>query len=437
MRRASTPPTPPPPRLGSKAGGTGKWGFVVAAAAVLGCWARSSLDLSLADLEGTGGGAGAGGAAGAGGNGGGGPGGGAGRGSNGRGGESATSGGMESAGSTGGGGSLGGGSPYGGSSGCGDTGPAPPSCAPGGPGMTNCGACSESCCRSIDVTGGLFDRTYTYAVDGGQAPQDEADPATVSELRVDKYLVTVGRFRQFRAAWAGGVGYAPPAGSGKHAYLNSGQGLAMAGDPGSYEHGWSAGDNGWLDPTDASFASCAHATWTPAPAANENLPINCVDWWEAYAFCIWDDAFLPSEAELGYASAGGDEQREFPWGTAAPGTRSEYAIFGFNNSDGCYYPSPGPCTGVANIAAVGMARAGAGRWGQLDLAGDVGEWALDLFAPYVDPCTDCAQLTSGSLRVIRGGAYDYGVSYLVPSFRDGRYPPGRNGDVGFRCARTP
>jgi formylglycine-generating enzyme len=101
----------------------------------------------------------------------------------------------------------------------------PPSCAPGGPGMTNCGpggSGTESCCTSLEVTGGTYYRTYGH---DGSGPTAEADPATVSGFRMDKYLVTVGRFRQFVNAWDGGVGYVPPAGSGKHTYLNGGNGL--------------------------------------------------------------------------------------------------------------------------------------------------------------------------------------------------------------------
>ena len=48
--------------------------------------------------------------------------------------------------------------------------------------------------------------------------------------------------------------------------------------------------------------------------------MNCVNWFEAYAFCIWDGGFLPSDTEWEYAAAGGSLQREYPWGSTAPGT---------------------------------------------------------------------------------------------------------------------
>jgi hypothetical protein len=196
------------------------------------------------------------------------------------------------------------------------------SCAPGGPGMTNCGpggSGSESCCTSLAVAGGTYFRTYDppgpdggliLASDGG--PTGEADPATVSGFRLDKYLVTVGRFRQFVNAWNGG-GYTPPAGSGKHTYLNSCKGLANSKRPGSYETGWIPPDDSNVAPTNENLAcSFPNDTWTNTAGTLENLPINCVNWYEAYAFCIWDGGFLPSEAEWEYAAAGGSQQREYP-----------------------------------------------------------------------------------------------------------------------------
>jgi formylglycine-generating enzyme required for sulfatase activity len=198
--------------------------------------------------------------------------------------------------------------------------------------------------------------------------------------------------------------------------------------------GWLASDNINIVPTDANLTCDSYATWTASAGSQENLPINCVNWYEAYAFCIWDGGFLPSEAEWEYAAAGGDQQREYPWGSADPGTGSQYAIYD------CDYPAAarGTCSGRVNIAPVGTARIGAGLWGHFDLAGNVFEWNLDVSAPYVDPCTDCAYLAATSYRVIRGGSSSDPSSDLLPPYRNyGDSPAGRNGSYGVRCARVP
>jgi sulfatase modifying factor 1 len=344
-------------------------------------------------------------------------------------------------------------------SGASDAGALPPSCQPGGPGMTNCGARGENCCTSLEVTGSTYYRTYdpwgfteagaylavVLAADGG--PTGEADPATVSTFRLDKYDVTVGRFRQFVNAVSppdGGAGWLPSAGSGKHTHLNDGQGLMNVGDDAgvAYEPGWLASDDSNIAPTNANLSGGANSdcTWTNTAGSQENLPINCVTWQESYAFCIWDGGFLPSEAEWEYGAAGGSRQREYPWGSTDPGTANQYAIYGYwppRDVPRCYYPSGTTCTGVANIAPVGTATLGAGLWGQLDLVGDVFEWNLDWYAGYVDPCTDCGNFTASSDRAIRGGAFLYGTSDLFPWTRTMSPPTERLTFVGLRCARAP
>jgi formylglycine-generating enzyme required for sulfatase activity len=282
----------------------------------------------------------------------------------------------------------------------------------------------------------------------------------VSGFRLDKYEVTVGRFRQFVNAWR--AGWRPLPGSGKHTHLNGGLGLVnganYAGIP--YELGWVPSDDANLAPTDANLAI---GTWTPTaptppddaadpPVNGENLPMTGMNWYEAYAFCIWDEAFLPSEAEWELAAAGGPQQRDYPWGSAMPGTVNQYAIYD------CNYPSPpadpdaGGCAGsLSNIAPVGTPTMGAGVWDQLDLAGNAAETTLDFdtydFGPYVLRCTDCASLTFVRFfgaRAVRGGAFNDPLFALSAGSdlaynRDPPFggPSDRFTKVGFRCARPP
>jgi formylglycine-generating enzyme required for sulfatase activity len=335
----------------------------------------------------------------------------------------------------------------------------PPSCAPGGPGMTDCGPTRESCCTSLLVEGGTFYRTYTNS---GAGPTGEADPATVSSFRLDKYEVTVGRYRQFMKAWA--AGYVPDPGSGKHTHLNQGQGLVQGGDAGAvYEPGWVAtpGDM-WITPqsepgtvfnydagtatnyADGGGSATWFPTWTGTPGPHEKLPINYVRWYEAYAFCIWDGGFLPSEAEWEYAAAGGAEQREYPWGSTDPGTKNQYAIYRRDGSD-CYYPDGGMCMLAAlGFAPVGTTVLGGGKWEQLDLAGNASEWTLDCGGtPYLDPCVDCASWTGNGGYYsdvgcgIRGGMYMDWVTNILPTSESGNVPEDPNPTLSIRCARAP
>jgi formylglycine-generating enzyme required for sulfatase activity len=260
---------------------------------------------------------------------------------------------------------------------------------------------------------------------------------------LDKYLVTVGRFRQFVSAWNAGAGWTPPAGSGKHTHLNGGLGLVDVGaSPDAatvYETGWATSDESNIAPTNGNLACDPYyQTWTPTAGFQENLPINCVNWYEAYAFCIWDGGFLPSEAEWEYAAAGGSQELEYPWGSTDPGTGNQYAIYG------CYYPSGGvrKCDeGVWILAPVGTATQGVAYWGQLDMAGEVYEWNLDWYAPYVDPCADCANLDAPDAgvvgRVVRGGRFNFDAAHMLPTYRGLFTTSVRGSDVGLRCARAP
>lgn len=313
-----------------------------------------------------------------------------------------------------------------------------PSCASTGPGLSDCGPSRESCCTSIELPAGDYHRTFTSSATG-EATRLGA-PASVSAFRLDKYLVTVGRFRKFVSAWSGGTGFSPAVGSGKHSHLQGGMGLSLMGASG-HEPGWRANDAATLSPSPANLrCNTRDPTWTDVAGAREGLPINCVNWAEAYAFCIWDGGFLPSEAEWEYAAAGGSEQRKYPWGANEPGTSNQYAIFR------CLYPGgpvvlgAGICNGN-NIAPVGSAPLGAARWGHLDMAGQLWEWTLDSYPGaalpegYSELCTDCVYSTSAVDRLVRGGQFSNPESSLETTFRENGPAGGRFPGVGIRCAR--
>jgi formylglycine-generating enzyme required for sulfatase activity len=251
---------------------------------------------------------------------------------------------------------------------------------------------------------------------------DTASPATVSAFRLDRFEITVGRFRQFMASYPGNK---PVAGAGAHPLI--------AGS------GWQAGWDASLAADQAALKTAVKcngstSTWTDTAGGNESKPMNCLDWYEAFAFCAWDGGRLATEAEWNYAAAGGSEQRSYPWGAAAPD--NAHAVYGCTG-DGS---AAGSCAATDILSVGAKSPVGDGKWGHADLAGGVWEWNLDWYGdPYVTPCSDCAIVAKGtpSSRVRRGGSWSGDASYLLSSVRDGYAPTAHGSLVGARCARTP
>jgi hypothetical protein len=67
-----------------------------------------------------------------------------------------------------------------------------------------------------------------------------------------------------------------------------------------------------------------------------------------------------------------------------------------------------------------------------------GPTILDWKQTYVNPCTDCVNLTKASYRIVRGDNFGGSVGNLVATVHGGDIAPeGRDSNFGFRCARAP
>ncbi len=232
---------------------------------------------------------------------------------------------------------------------------------------------------------------------------------TLSPFYLERYEVTVGRFRRFRTVVEGG--WLPRDGDGAHPH---------AGTPLS---------TGWQTSYVMNVASVENClgepkTWTPLEGDNEALPINCVDWSTAFAFCIWDGGRLPTEAEWEYAAAGGGRNTIFPTLLAS--------------DSGVMAPEPLLDAQYLTNQPTPVGLPASGRWTHRDLSGNVAEWVFDAYGAYPDDtgiCDNCINAADSDVRVIRGGGYNATSQEIRAASRSYASRVTHNTWTGFRCAR--
>jgi formylglycine-generating enzyme len=295
------------------------------------------------------------------------------------------------------------------------------------------------CCESIAMP----ESTFWMGGDPEKKPPEGDDrvypvedaipfPATVSAYSLDRFEVTVGRFRKFVEAYgaimaSGG----PPGGAGRD------PNLAVEVKPRGA--GWQEEWNQLLPPDKAKlvdqFDPDDGCTYRDTPGENDSLPVNCVTWFEAFAFCAWDGGWLPTEAEWEMAATNGNANTLYPWGDA-PSPGDTLGVYCIDEESGCPEAPNG----------VGSKPAGANLFGHRDLAGNVFEWVLDGEGAYPlkedcstpeSPCTNYARPGQDFCLSVRGGSYNESYYYLRASYRDCNPAKLVDAELGLRCARKP
>jgi formylglycine-generating enzyme len=199
-------------------------------------------------------------------------------------------------------------------------------------------------------------------------------------------------------------------------------------------------------------------TWTATPNGapngvpeSEKLPLNCVSWETARAFCRARGADLPTEAQFEYVSSGLGNEHSYAWGDDEPDCSG--SVWGRGGVAGPYVAGAKDC----RTAGTWLTYPGSGTRDRMrptaeladpevvDLGGNLSEWALDAWSrqsepfwkpvvPMFDPVASVTSVFDEG-HTIRGGTWPRTVLDTRAGYRSVRTVGELAASIGFRCAR--
>jgi len=182
--------------------------------------------------------------------------------------------------------------------------------------------------------------------------------------------------------------------------------------------------------SNAEYAAFRAATGHDAPPflnddrfSLPDQPVVGVSWFDAVEYCRWLTTAtgvpfrLPTEAEREYASLGGSEGIDWPWGNEPPSSRDEFREIARREQP--HVPGPECISG----------------YGLLCMADNVHEWCSNWYAAdyyAVSPVASPTGPASGRRRASRGGSWRHQLKFNRLSSRSSLDPSYRYNDYGFR-----
>ena len=185
-----------------------------------------------------------------------------------------------------------------------------------------------------------------------------------------------------------------------------------------------------------SLMGRARFALTSLVGGDGEFPVDDITWAQARDYCrklesvVGGRCRLPTEAEWEYACRAGTAT-PFSFGSALNGDNARCA--------GALEPYGTPESGSNSYTgAERVGRYVRSPWGIYDMHGNVFEWCEDYYGDYPsEDVTDPKGPPTGSVRVIRGGCWNYAPKLCRSAFRGRKLEGQHDNTVGFRvCCET-